>query len=123
VSEPRPPAPVPSLDQVAEQPEAFDSLAPLEQAALLERAEVLAARLRAKLLAARTPAEPAHAAVSDRAVALEEARGLLGYSKDYLYRHWEKLGGYKDDDGRLRINMSTIQHHLQHRGRRWRRLP
>ena len=51
MSEPRP---LPSLDQLADQPEAFDSLPPLAQAALLERAEVLAARLRAKLLAART---------------------------------------------------------------------
>ncbi len=120
MSEPRPLAPVPSLDQLAEQPEAFDSLPPLAQAALLERAEVLAARLRARLLAARirSPAEPAHAAAPDRAVGLKEASGLLGLSLDFLYRHWKKLGAYKDDDGRVRFTMSTIQRRLQHQGRR-----
>lgn len=119
VTEPsRPLASVPSLDELVEQPEAFDSLPPLALAALLERAEVLAARLRVKLLAARIPAESAHAAAPDRAVGLEEASRLLGLSRDFLYRHWKKLGGYKDDDGRVRFTMSTIQRRLQHQARR-----
>jgi hypothetical protein len=118
VTEPRPLASVPSLDELAEQPGAFDSLPPLAQAALLERVEVLAARLRVKLLAARTVAGPAPAATLDRAVGLEEASGLLGLSRDFLYRRWKKLGGYKDDDGRVRFTMSTIQCRLQHRARR-----
>ncbi len=54
----------------------------------------------------------------DRAVGLEEASGLLGLSRDFLYRHWKKLGGYKDDDGRVRFTMSTIQRRLQHQARR-----
>jgi ABC-type amino acid transport substrate-binding protein len=118
VTEPRPLASVPSLEELAEQPEAFDSLPPLAQAALVERVEVLAARLRVKLLAARTAAGPAPAASPDRAVGLEEASGLLGLSRDFLYRHWKKLGGYKDDDSRVRFTMSTIQRRLQHHARR-----
>jgi hypothetical protein len=117
MSEPRL-APLPSLDQLAAQPEAFDSLPPVAQAALLERAEVLAARLRVKLLAARISAESARSAAPDRAVGLEEASGMLGLSRDFLYRHWKKLGGYKDDDGRVRFTMSTIQRRLQHQARR-----
>lgn len=118
MTEPRPLASVPSLDELAEQPEAFDSLPLLAQAALLERVEVLAARLRVKLLAARTAAGPAPAAAPDRAVGLKEASGLLGLSHDFLYRHWKKLGGYKDDDGRVRFTMSNIQRRLQHQARR-----
>ena len=118
MTEPRPLASVPSLDELAEQPEAFDSLPPMAQAAVLARVEVLAAQLRVKLLAARTVAGPGSATTLDRAVGLEEASGLLGLSRDFLYRHWKKLGGYKDDDGRVRFTMSTIQRRLQHQARR-----
>jgi hypothetical protein len=108
---------VPSLDALAEQPEAFDSLPPMAQAALLERVEVLAARLRVRLLAARATGL-APAPEPDRAVGLEEASGLLGLSRDFLYRHWKTLGGYKDADGRVRFTMSAIQRRLERQARR-----
>jgi hypothetical protein len=116
LNEPRQLASVPSLDELAEHPEAFDSLSHLTQVAVFERVEVLAARLRTKLLAARTGAPTA--GVLDRAVGLDVASEMLGFSRDFLYRNWKKLGGYKDDDGRVRFTMSTIQRRLQHGGRR-----
>lgn len=104
---------VPTLEELAEDPAAFDRLPPAVQAAQLERAEVLAARLRARMLTARAQAEPALPAVPDRAVGLEEASGLLGMSKDYLWRHWQKLGGYKDEDRRVKFALSTLQRRLR----------
>ena len=39
--------------------------------------------------------------------------GLLAMTKDYLYRHWEKFGGYRDDDGHVKFSMSAIQRQIQ----------
>jgi hypothetical protein len=101
----------PTLSQLAADPALFDGLPCQVQDALLEQAAVLAARLQAKVVARRvgerTPAEP------DRAVAIEEAVGLLAMTADYLYRHWPKLGGYKDDDGHVKFPMSAIQRHIR----------
>ena len=110
------PVRVPTLDELAENPAAFDHLPPAAQAAQFERAEVLAAHLRARILTARVPAAPPSPAAPDRAVGLKEASGLLSMSKDYLWRHWQKLGGYKDRDGRIKFPLSTIQRLV--RGRR-----
>jgi hypothetical protein len=107
----RPIVSVPSLDEIAERPEVFDALPPATQAALLERAEVLAARLRAKVLAARRSAAPL-AAAPDRAVRIDEAVTLLGLSKDYLYRHKSAFSGYREG-GHVLFPLSAIQRHLR----------
>ena len=68
----------------------------------------------ARLLAspASTPApEP------DRAVRLEEAASLLSMSHDFVYRHWKRLGGYKDVDHHIKFRMSDLQRHLQRKAK------
>jgi hypothetical protein len=42
---------------------------------------------------------------------------LLGMGQDYVYRHWRKLGGYKDIDGHVKFTMSAIQRYLK--GKAW----
>ena len=49
----------------------------------------------------------------DRAVLLEEAASLLAMSQDFVYRHWKRLGAYKDADHHIKFRMSDIQRHLQ----------
>ena len=64
----------------------------------------------ARLLAPR----PCHPAPEpDRAVRLDEAASLLAMSQDFVYRHWKRLGGYKDTDHHIKFRMSDIQGHLQ----------
>jgi hypothetical protein len=103
----------PTLTQLAADPDVFDRLPRQVQDALLEQAAVLAARLQAKIVARqaveRTPAEP------DRAVGVEEAVRFLAMTEDYVYRHWSKLGGYKDDDGHVKFALSAIQRHIRRR--------
>ncbi len=117
MSEPVRLAAVPSLDALAQDPAAFDSLPPAVQAERLEAVEVLAAHLRARTLTARAQAEPAQAAVPDRAVRIEEAEGLLCMSHDYVARHWKKLGGFKDVDGHVKFSLATIRQHVCRGGR------
>jgi len=68
---------------------------------------------------ARLLAAPArHAAPEpDRAVRLEEAAPLLAMSQDFVYRHWKRLGGYKDTDHHIKFRMSDIQRHLQRKAK------
>lgn len=107
----------PTLDQLAQDPRLFDALPPATQGALFEQVEVLAAHLRALMLTQRANrAEPREIA-PDRAILFEEALHLLGMHKDYLYRHWRKLGGYKDVDGHIKFTMGAIQRHLK--GQAW----
>jgi hypothetical protein len=61
----------------------------------------------------RTLAQHHAAPMPDRAVRIEEAGTMLGMTTDYLYRHWKKLGGYRDDDGHIKFALSTIQGHIQ----------
>jgi hypothetical protein len=53
----------------------------------------------------------------DRALRLEEAAPLFAMSKDFLYRRWQKLGGYKDVDHHIKFRMSDIQRHLQRKAK------
>jgi hypothetical protein len=61
---------------------------------------------------------PCHAAPEpDRAVRLEEAASLLAMSQDFVYRHWKRLGGYKDTDHHIKFRMTDIQRHLQRKAK------
>lgn len=53
----------------------------------------------------------------DRAVRLDEAASLLAMSQDFVYRHWKRLGGYKDTDHHIKFRMSDIQRHLQRKAK------
>jgi hypothetical protein len=39
-------------------------------------------------------------------------------STDYLYRHWQKLGGFKDADGRVKFAGSDLRKHIERARRR-----
>jgi hypothetical protein len=38
-------------------------------------------------------------------------------SQDFVYRHWKRLGGYKDTDHRIQFRMSDVQRHLQRKAK------
>jgi hypothetical protein len=63
----------------------------------------------ARLLTPR-PCHPVPA--PDRALRLEEAASLLAMSQDFVYRHWKRLGGYKDTDHHIKFRMSDLQRYL-----------
>ena len=53
----------------------------------------------------------------DRALRLDEAASLLAMSHDFVYRHWKRLGGYKDTDHHVKFRMSDLQRHLQRKAK------
>jgi hypothetical protein len=54
---------------------------------------------------------------SDRAVLLPEAARLLGMSLGWIARreNWQKAGGYRDADGRVKVPLSAISRYVQAR--------
>ena len=64
-----------------------------------------------------TPRPCNHTADPDRALRLEEAASLFAMSHDFVYRHWKRLGGYKDTDHHIKFRMSDIQRHLQRKAK------
>ena len=61
---------------------------------------------------------PCHLAPEpDRALRLDEAASLLAMSQDFVYRHWKRLGGYKDTDHHIKFRMSDVQRHLQRKAK------
>ena len=70
-----------------------------------------------KLVRLLTPRACHPAPEPDRAVRLEEAASLLAMSHDFVYRHWKRLGGYKDTDHHIKFRMSDLQRHLQRKAK------
>jgi len=70
----------------------------------------------ARLLAAPRPCAE-HRPEPDRALRLDEAASLLAMSHDFVYRHWRRLGGYKDSDHHVKFRMSDLQRHLQRKAK------
>jgi hypothetical protein len=93
-------------------PTVFNSLPAEAQNAIYEKVAALEARFRAQILA-RSGSGQASTPDPDRAIRIDQACDLLGMSKDFLYRHWEELGGYRDDDGHVKFTLSAIQRHLR----------
>lgn len=104
---------LPSLDRLLGDPAAFSVLPSEIQNAVYAQVAALEAAFRAKMLTLGRDGQAPATNEPDRAVRIEEAMVLLGMTKDYLYRHWEKLGGYRDDDGHVKFSMSTIQRRIQ----------
>lgn len=104
---------IPSLDRLLADPAAFNLLPAETQNAVYAQVAALEAALRAKILTRGRDGPAPSTSEPGRAVRIEEAMVLLGMSKDYLYRHWEKLGGYRDDDGHVKFSMSTIERRIQ----------
>jgi predicted DNA-binding transcriptional regulator AlpA len=45
----------------------------------------------------------------DRLVSAEDAADFLGYSKDWIYRHWKKIGGRKIGAKGLRFSRHDLE--------------
>jgi hypothetical protein len=110
-------AAVPTLAQVVQDPARLERL-PLT--ALLELQRQLG-HLSVDVNAAITRRMALHTTPSgvppERVMLIEEAAARLGMTKDYLYRNWLKLGGYKDDDGHVKFPLSAIERHVSRRVR------
>ena len=106
----------PSLRDLLQDLDGFDSLVEEAQNAIYVEAAAVEATLRAKLLG-RTHAVAA-APIPDQAVGLKQAAEQLHMTRDYLYRHWGKLGGYRDDDGHVKFSSRAIQRHIERKARR-----
>ena len=104
---------IPSLDRLLADPAAFDLLPADTQNAVYAHVAALEAAFRATILTRGRDGPAPATSEPDRAVRIEEAMGLLAMTKDYLYRHWEKLGGYRDDDGHVKFSMGTIERRIQ----------
>jgi predicted DNA-binding transcriptional regulator AlpA len=48
-------------------------------------------------------------APEDRLVSAEDAAKFLGYSKDWVYRHWKKIGGRKIGVKGLRFSRHDLE--------------
>src|SRR5215469_16115370 len=96
---------LPSLCELLRDLDVFDGLPEEDQNAIYAEAAAVEAMLRAKVLGRHhVGAQPAPK--PECAVGITEAATLLGMSKDYLFRHWKQLGGYKDDDRHVKFPMS-----------------
>ncbi len=106
--------PVPSLDELAREPEKVGALPAAAVRALYPVAVRLEAELRSRLLVdsggvAASPTE-------DRALGLEEAAKVLGMKPGTLYRKWRALGiGYRDADGRVKFTRQALQRYIARR--------
>jgi hypothetical protein len=49
------------------------------------------------------------ASAPDRAVRLREACAIKAWDYSYASKHWQKLGGYKDVDGRVKFPLSALR--------------
>jgi hypothetical protein len=103
----------PSLDRLLADPAAFDLLRSDTQNAVYAQVAAMEAAFRAKILTRGRDGPGPSTSEPARAVRIEEAMVLLGMTKDYLYRHWKKLGGYRDADGHVKFAMSTIERRIQ----------
>ena len=104
---------IPNLDSLVADPAAFNLLPAHTQNAVYAQVAALEAAFRATILTRGHEGPGRSSSEPGRAVRIEEAMVLLGMTKDYLYRHWEKLGGYRDDDGHVKFSMSTIERRIQ----------
>ncbi len=108
-------APLPSLDELARKPEKVAGLPAAAVRALYPVAVRLEAELRSRLLVASREADASPS--DDRALALEEAAGVLGMKPGTLYRKWRALGvGYKDADGHVKFTQAALERYLKRRG-------
>ena len=107
---------LPSLCELLRDLDVFDGLPEEDQNAIYAEAAAVEATLRAKLLGRRHAVVAAP--ISDHAVGLKQAAEQLHMTRDYLYRHWGKLGGYRDDDGRVKFSLRAIQRHIDRKARR-----
>jgi hypothetical protein len=107
---------IPAREEVFANPPLFDGLPPHVQGALYEEVVTLEARWRARIL---SPQHTQQTASLKRVVGIDEASGLLGMTKDYLYRNWKTLGlgGYRDRDGHIKFPLGSIERYIERMAR------
>jgi predicted DNA-binding transcriptional regulator AlpA len=84
-------APVPSLDELAANPERAAEISPAAAAALLTRVAGLQPVLLARALATAGDGGHDGAPSADRLLTVKQAAAQLGHSEDWLYRHAAKF--------------------------------
>jgi hypothetical protein len=108
-------AAVPSPDDLRRDPALAEPLPPHALSALYADVARLEAHVRALMLGRSMEESRAPVATPDRAIGIDEAMTLLEMTKDFIYRQWPKLGGYKDVDGHVKFALSTVQRHIRTR--------
>ena len=109
---------VPLLAEVLVDPALVKRLSPglaVEYRRALRRLDIdLEAHIAASTGRAETLHEPAEA---DRAVRLDEAATILDMERRTLERKskWQRLGGYKDLDGRVKFRLADLRRYLARR--------
>ena len=111
----RPSGALPTLDALVDDPGKAASLTPDAARVLFARLLVAQAALTPALLAAPREHPPSSL---DRALGIDEVAGMLSMTRDFLYRHWAALGGFKDNDGHVKFALSTVQKHIRTRANR-----
>ncbi|MBI4271723.1 MAG: hypothetical protein HY615_15415 [Candidatus Rokubacteria bacterium] len=111
-------AAVPSLPDVQADPALVQHLprpVAIEYRRQLRRLDAdLEAHIAASPDRADAPLEPEE---QGRAVGLDEAASLLGMERRTLERKpmWQRLGGYKDLDGRVKFRLGNLRRHVARR--------
>jgi hypothetical protein len=104
------PASMPSLDELAREPDKAAGLPAGVRSALLVRAAAVLAALAAHpapRIADQQPDAP------DQALGIVEAATRLGMKQDTLYRKWRDLGlGYRDVDGRVKFSARALERYI-----------
>src|SRR5437867_12430061 len=100
---------MPSLNDLAQNPALAAILTAEQRAALLAQACALIVTLASH---GSTPSA-APSPTPERALRVAEAAVTLNMSTDYIYRHWQKLGGFKDADGRVKFAASDLRRHIE----------
>ncbi len=110
------PAPLPSLDELAGDPDRAAALPPESAVALLASCTVAQSALIGRLLSLPATAHPAPDDLpEDRLLDVHEAAERLGTSTDYLYRHSSKLPFTIRIGSRLRFSARGIERFIRTR--------
>jgi hypothetical protein len=110
----------PKLEALLADPELFKTLPQGDQDSVYAGIAGLEAFMRAHLLVSRLSSREVAPPEPDRAVPLVEAARMLCMSKDFLYRNWHSLHGYRDKDRHIKFRLHFINHYLRQKelGRR-----
>jgi hypothetical protein len=99
----------PTVEAITRDRSILDRLPPGVLIELLRQLDHVRTDVKAAIAARQSmpPGAPS-APPPSRAVRLKDAATLRARSPDYLYRNWKKLGGYKDEDGRIKFPAEII---------------